>query len=171
MFCDTYTQRQKKALRHFSGKKNRKWRSALLPGGDVWGNRLGADDWPRCPQSDEDGEYLWTHKRFDIGVNDGRIVDVNLTSESKVGEGSPSAESLPAGSDDGCRVPQLSGLPVPSTGASVTVVKRERNELYISINEYTEDIGGNWPKSTRHKKIPIIIKGLRETGNAETSSF
>ncbi|KAF0303340.1 Transmembrane 9 superfamily member 3 [Amphibalanus amphitrite] len=33
--------------------------------------------------ADEDGEYLWTHKRLDIGVNDGSIVDVNLTSEAK----------------------------------------------------------------------------------------
>ncbi|XP_037084111.1 transmembrane 9 superfamily member 3-like [Pollicipes pollicipes] len=40
--------------------------------------------WGIIGESDEDGEYLWTHKRFDIGVNDGMIVDVNLTSEAKV---------------------------------------------------------------------------------------
>ena len=28
--------------------------------------------------------YIWTHKRFDIGYNGDRIVDVNLTSEAKV---------------------------------------------------------------------------------------
>lgn len=27
--------------------------------------------------------YLWTHKKLDIGYNGNRIVDVNLTSESK----------------------------------------------------------------------------------------
>lgn len=27
--------------------------------------------------------YLWTHKKFDIGFNDNRIVDVNMTSEGK----------------------------------------------------------------------------------------
>lgn len=30
------------------------------------------------------GYYMWTHKKFDIGYNDKRIVDVNLTSEAKV---------------------------------------------------------------------------------------
>lgn len=28
--------------------------------------------------------YIWTHKKFDIGYNDQHIVDVNLTSETKV---------------------------------------------------------------------------------------
>lgn len=28
--------------------------------------------------------YIWTHKKFDIGYNGKHIVDVNLTSESKV---------------------------------------------------------------------------------------
>jgi len=28
--------------------------------------------------------YIWTHKKFDIGSNDHHIVDVNLTSETKV---------------------------------------------------------------------------------------
>lgn len=31
-----------------------------------------------------DGYYIWTHKKFDIGYNGKQIVDVNLTSESKV---------------------------------------------------------------------------------------
>lgn len=35
---------------------------------------------------DESGKnaYIWTHKKFDIGYNGNHIVDVNLTSESKV---------------------------------------------------------------------------------------
>ena len=44
-----------------------------------------------CPvgivgEIDEGGEgfSIWTHKRFDIGYNDNKIVDVNLTSEAKV---------------------------------------------------------------------------------------
>ena len=28
--------------------------------------------------------YLWTHKKFEIGYNGNQIVDVNLTSESRV---------------------------------------------------------------------------------------
>ena len=28
--------------------------------------------------------YIWTHKKFEIGYNKDRIVDINLTSESKV---------------------------------------------------------------------------------------
>lgn len=31
-----------------------------------------------------EGVYIWTHKKFDIGYNNDRIVDVNLTSEAKV---------------------------------------------------------------------------------------
>lgn len=34
--------------------------------------------------SDHTNYYLWTHKKFDIGYNGDRIVDVNLTSENKV---------------------------------------------------------------------------------------
>ena len=35
---------------------------------------------------EEGGEnyYIWTHKKFDIGVNGNQVVDVNLTSETKV---------------------------------------------------------------------------------------
>jgi transmembrane 9 superfamily protein 3 len=34
----------------------------------------------------ENGEeyYIWTHKKLEIGYNGNKIVDVNLTSESKV---------------------------------------------------------------------------------------
>lgn len=34
--------------------------------------------------SDHTNYYLWTHKKFDIGYNGDRIVDVNLTSENKI---------------------------------------------------------------------------------------
>lgn len=32
----------------------------------------------------ENSYYLWTHKKLDMGYNDGQVVDVNLTSEAKV---------------------------------------------------------------------------------------
>jgi transmembrane 9 superfamily protein 3 len=32
----------------------------------------------------EDAYYLWTHKKFEFGYNEDRVVDVNLTSEAKV---------------------------------------------------------------------------------------
>ena len=37
-------------------------------------------------EMDESGKaaYIWTHKKLEIGYNDERIVDVNLTSEAKV---------------------------------------------------------------------------------------
>jgi transmembrane 9 superfamily protein 3 len=35
-------------------------------------------------EMDEEGYYIWTHKKFDIGYNGQQIVDVNLTSEAKV---------------------------------------------------------------------------------------
>ena len=31
----------------------------------------------------KDAYYIWSHKKFDIGYNENRIVDVNLTSETK----------------------------------------------------------------------------------------
>jgi len=33
---------------------------------------------------DEEDVYIWTHKKLDIGYNGKHIVEVNLTSESKV---------------------------------------------------------------------------------------
>ena len=32
----------------------------------------------------DDSYWLWTSKKFEIGYNENRIVDVNLTSETKV---------------------------------------------------------------------------------------
>uniref|UniRef100_T1JG74 Transmembrane 9 superfamily member n=1 Tax=Strigamia maritima TaxID=126957 RepID=T1JG74_STRMM len=41
--------------------------------------------WGIVGEGDEnDGYYIWTHKRFDVGYNGNQIVDVNLTSEVKV---------------------------------------------------------------------------------------
>jgi transmembrane 9 superfamily member 3 len=42
--------------------------------------------WGIVGEYDEDSKtyYIWTHKKFDIGYNNNQIVDVNLTSESKV---------------------------------------------------------------------------------------
>jgi len=42
--------------------------------------------WGIIGEMDEGGKsaYIWTHKKFDIGYNGNRIVDVNLTSEGKV---------------------------------------------------------------------------------------
>lgn len=35
-------------------------------------------------EESDNSYYLWTHKKFDVGHNDGKIVDVNLTSEGKI---------------------------------------------------------------------------------------
>ncbi|XP_014788958.1 transmembrane 9 superfamily member 3 [Octopus bimaculoides] len=57
--------------------KNHYWYQMYIDDLPVWGivGEIG-----------EGGEtyYIWTHKKFDIGYNGKQIVDVNLTSESKV---------------------------------------------------------------------------------------
>lgn len=57
--------------------KNHYWYQMFIDDLPIWGI-LG--------ESDEEGKsiYIWTHKRFDIGYNGDHIVDINLTSESKV---------------------------------------------------------------------------------------
>merc|ERR1711944_239907 len=42
--------------------------------------------WGIVGETENKGEslYMWTHKKFEIGYNGNRIVDVNLTSESRV---------------------------------------------------------------------------------------
>ncbi len=42
--------------------------------------------WGIVGEMENNGEdlYLWTHKKFEIGYSDDRIVDVNLTSEARV---------------------------------------------------------------------------------------
>jgi len=56
--------------------KNHYWYQMYIDDLPIWGvvGEIGTDD----------TYYLWTHKRFDIGYNGNRIVDVNLTSENKV---------------------------------------------------------------------------------------
>lgn len=57
--------------------KNHYWYQMFIDDLPIWGI-LG--------EADEEGKsiYIWTHKRFDIGYNGDHIVDINLTSESKV---------------------------------------------------------------------------------------
>lgn len=54
------------------------YRSSLFCGFFFWAGIVGEVD------EGGDGHYIWTHKKFDIGYNGPYIVDVNLTSESKV---------------------------------------------------------------------------------------
>ncbi|CAF0831508.1 unnamed protein product [Rotaria sp. Silwood1] len=57
--------------------KNHYWYQMFIDDLPIWGI---------VGEMDESGKsaYIWTHKKFDIGYNGNRIVDVNLTSESKV---------------------------------------------------------------------------------------
>ena len=57
--------------------KNHYWYQMYIDDLPIWGI-VGEYD------EKDDSYWLWTHKKFDIGHNDNRIVDVNLTSESKV---------------------------------------------------------------------------------------
>ena len=57
--------------------KNHYWYQMYIDDLPIWG--IVGD-------IEEDGSsmHIWTHKKFEIGHNGGRIVDVNLTSEGKV---------------------------------------------------------------------------------------
>lgn len=55
--------------------KNHYWYQMYIDDLPIWGI-IG--------ESEDSGEYIWTHKRFDIGINGDNIVDVSLTSENKV---------------------------------------------------------------------------------------
>ena len=57
--------------------KNHYWYQMYIDDLPIWG--IVGD-------IEEDGSsmHIWTHKKFEIGFNAGRIVDVNLTSEGKV---------------------------------------------------------------------------------------
>jgi transmembrane 9 superfamily protein 3 len=57
--------------------KNHYWYQMYIDDLPIWGI-VGEYD------EKDDAYYLWTHKKFEIGFNDNRIVDVNLTSENKV---------------------------------------------------------------------------------------
>lgn len=57
--------------------KNHYWYQMYIDDLPIWGivGEIGET---------KDTFYLWTHKKFDIGYNGNRIVDVNLTSEAKI---------------------------------------------------------------------------------------
>ncbi|CAF2942030.1 unnamed protein product [Rotaria sp. Silwood2] len=57
--------------------KNHYWYQMFIDDLPIWGI---------VGEMDEAGKsaYIWTHKKFEIGYNDDRIIDVNLTSEAKV---------------------------------------------------------------------------------------
>ena len=57
--------------------KNHYWYQMYADDLPIWGI-VGEYD------EKEDAYYLWTHKKFEFGYNEDRIVDVNLTSEAKV---------------------------------------------------------------------------------------
>jgi transmembrane 9 superfamily protein 3 len=57
--------------------KNHYWYQMYVDDLPVWGI-VGEFD------EKENAYYLWTSKKFEIGYNDDRIVDVNLTSEDKI---------------------------------------------------------------------------------------
>lgn len=57
--------------------KNHYWYQMYIDDLPIWGI-VGEYD------EKDDSYWLWTHKKFEIGYNLDRIVDVNLTSESKV---------------------------------------------------------------------------------------
>lgn len=57
--------------------KNHYWYQMYIDDLPIWGIVGEYDD-------KEDSYWLWTHKKFDLGFNANRIVDVNLTSENKV---------------------------------------------------------------------------------------
>ncbi|CAF3329886.1 unnamed protein product [Rotaria socialis] len=57
--------------------KNHYWYQMFIDDLPIWGI---------VGEMDEAGKsvYIWTHKKFEIGYNNDRIIDVNLTSEAKV---------------------------------------------------------------------------------------
>uniref|UniRef100_A0A6B0VDG5 Transmembrane 9 superfamily member n=1 Tax=Ixodes ricinus TaxID=34613 RepID=A0A6B0VDG5_IXORI len=56
--------------------RNHYWYQMYIDGLPIWGI-VGEHD------ESDNSFYLWTHKKFDIGYNGNRIMDVNLTSEVK----------------------------------------------------------------------------------------
>uniref|UniRef100_A0A646QE06 Transmembrane 9 superfamily member n=1 Tax=Hemiscolopendra marginata TaxID=943146 RepID=A0A646QE06_9MYRI len=75
-YCDVLLSEDKlKALIY--AVKNHYWYQMYIDDLPIWGIVGEVDD-------SGDGFYIWTHKKFDIGYNGNRIVDVNLTSEAKV---------------------------------------------------------------------------------------
>uniref|UniRef100_A0A2R5LIF5 Transmembrane 9 superfamily member n=1 Tax=Ornithodoros turicata TaxID=34597 RepID=A0A2R5LIF5_9ACAR len=56
--------------------KNHYWYQMYIDDLPIWGIVGEVDE-------SDNNYYIWTHKRFDIGYNGNRIIDVNLTSEVK----------------------------------------------------------------------------------------
>ena len=56
--------------------KNHYWYQMYLDDLPIWGI---------VGETDEKGQdyFIWTHKKFEIGYNEDRIIDVNLTSEGR----------------------------------------------------------------------------------------
>lgn len=59
--------------------KNHYWYQMYVDDLPIWGIVGEMDD-----KTDSSDNFLWTHKKFEIGYNGNRIVDVNLTSESRI---------------------------------------------------------------------------------------
>lgn len=75
-YCDiTLTEEKLKALVY--AVKNHYWYQMYIDDLPIWGIVGEVDD-------SNDGYYIWTHKKFDVGYSSNQIVDVNLTSEAKV---------------------------------------------------------------------------------------
>ncbi|XP_044737433.1 transmembrane 9 superfamily member 3 [Chrysoperla carnea] len=55
--------------------KNHYWYQMYIDDLPIWGT---------VGEMEDNEYYLWTHKKFDIGYNGKQIVDVNLTSETKI---------------------------------------------------------------------------------------
>lgn len=75
-YCDVDLSQEKYELFAYA-IKNHYWYQMYIDDLPIWGI-VGEYD------EKDHAHYLWTHKKFEIGYNDNRIVDVNLTSENKV---------------------------------------------------------------------------------------
>ncbi|KAL0280902.1 UNVERIFIED_CONTAM: hypothetical protein PYX00_002059 [Menopon gallinae] len=79
LFCEVeLTEEKLKAFIY--AVKNRYWYQMYIDDLPVWGT---VGEVEQEDLQDRTEYYIWTHKKLDIGYNGQRIVDVNLTSESK----------------------------------------------------------------------------------------
>lgn len=74
--CDLILTEEKQKVFMYA-VKNHYWYQMYIDGLPIW-SILGDVD------QKNNLYYIWTHKKFDIGYNGNRIVDINLTSENKV---------------------------------------------------------------------------------------
>lgn len=75
MYCEVQLTEEKNRMFVYA-VKNHYWYQMYMDDLPIWGIVGEIDE-------NNDGYYVWTHKKFDIGYNGKQIVDVNLTSESK----------------------------------------------------------------------------------------